>query len=49
MGKIEVSRHHICVACGRQFIDDYAARQNYSDDVESYMFKNVALHNSKMN
>lgn len=39
MGKIEVSTHHICVVCGRQFIDVYAAPQGYSDDVKATCLK----------
>ena len=38
-GKNRGKQNHICVACGRQFIDDYAAPQGYSNDVKAMCLK----------
>lgn len=40
-GKIRGKQNHICITCGRQFIDDYAAPKGYSDAIESSMLENV--------
>ena len=34
-GKNRGKQNHICVACGRQFIDVYDAGQGYSDNVKA--------------
>jgi transposase-like protein len=39
MEKCEVNAHHICVACGRQFIDVYTAPQGYPDVVKATCLK----------
>ncbi len=39
MEKIEVNTHHICVVCGRQFIEVYAPPQGYSDEVKAHCLK----------
>lgn len=38
-GEIRGKQNHICVACGRQFIDVYAAPQGYSDAVKTMCLK----------
>jgi len=38
-GKNRGKQNHICVACGRQFIDDYAVPQEYSDEVKTMCLK----------
>lgn len=30
----EVNLHHICVNCGRQFIDVYSPPKGYSDEIK---------------
>lgn len=39
MDKDAVSTHHICVDCGRQFIDRYESPQKYSDSVKHECLK----------
>jgi transposase-like protein len=34
MGSGEVNAHHICVACGRQFIDVYSPAKGYTDETK---------------
>jgi transposase-like protein len=38
-GKKQGKQNHICVACGRQFIDHYAPPQGYSDQVKRECLK----------
>ncbi len=38
-GKNRGKQNYICVACGRQFIQDYAAIQGYSDQVKAKCLK----------
>jgi len=38
-GKNRGKQNHICVVCGRQFIDVYAAPQGYSDSVKATCLK----------
>ena len=38
-GKSRGKQNHICVACGRQFIDVYTAPQGYSDAVKATCLK----------
>ena len=38
-GKKQGKQNHICVACGRQFIDHYAPPQGYSDAVKQECLK----------
>lgn len=38
-GKKKGKQNHICVACSRQFIDDYAPPQGYSQAVEHECLK----------
>jgi transposase-like protein len=35
----EISTHHICVDCGRQFLDKYTEHRGYSDDVRQECLK----------
>jgi transposase-like protein len=35
----EISTHHICVDCGRQFLEKYAENRGYSDDVRQECLK----------
>jgi transposase-like protein len=35
----EVNAHHICVRCGRQFIDVYSPPKGYSDQVKQECLK----------
>ncbi|CAA9291502.1 hypothetical protein AVDCRST_MAG92-4409 [uncultured Coleofasciculus sp.] len=34
MGNGEVNTHHICTACGRQFIDSYNPPKGYGEDLK---------------
>ena len=38
-GKKKGKQNHICVDCGRQFIEDYAPPQGYSDEVKRHCLK----------
>jgi hypothetical protein len=38
-GKKQGKQNHICVACGRQFIDQYAPPQGYGDQVKRECLK----------
>ena len=38
-GKNKGKQNHICVDCGRQFIDCYEATQGYSDEVKRECLK----------
>ncbi|MEB3272372.1 MAG: IS1 family transposase, partial [Prochlorothrix sp.] len=35
-GKKQGKQNHICVSCGRQFIDRYEPHRGYSDDVKRH-------------
>ena len=35
----EISTHHICVDCGREFIDKYTEHRGDSDDVRQSCLK----------
>jgi len=39
MASREISTDHICVDCGRQFIDKYAEHRGDSDDVRQEFLK----------
>jgi transposase-like protein len=39
MGNDAVNTHHICVACGRQFIDRYEPPKGYSEEVRRECLK----------
>lgn len=38
-GKKKGKQNHICVDCGRQFIDDYDPRKGYSDEMKRECLK----------
>ena len=39
MANVEVSRHHICVICKRQFIDMYSSPKGYLNEIKQESLK----------
>ena len=46
-GKKKGKQNHICVECGRQFIDHYDPPRGYSDDVKRECLRMVTSHRNK--